>query len=253
MKRHLCDAGVLENNRLQACAERRLDGGYETRLDLDLVRQGAVYGGFEKVRVVEAAKNGLRAFVESLALLLQLAKNLHPGFDAGGLLGHGIQRGFGRLALLLRGFVGYLGVGLLRLRALRGQPCKVDAASDLLYARSEFPCGMRSRFGLSLKKPQPGFGRFPPPCGRGNFVAQRAQSRVEPCDRGAEFLDMTFGCGAFLAGDAHFLSMFVERCFVRAQRLDHLRQKLVGLFDLILLHSHLFAGRRNVHTMPLDE
>ena len=78
LKRNLRDSSVLENNRLQARAECRFDGGYEARLDLDLVRQGAVDGGFKEVRVIEATKNGLRAFVESLALLLQLAKNLHP-------------------------------------------------------------------------------------------------------------------------------------------------------------------------------
>ena len=218
LKRNLRDSSVLENNRLQARAECRFDGGYEARLDLDLVRQGAVYGGFKEVRVVEATKNGLRAFVEPFALLLQLAKNLHPGFDACSFLGHGIQRAFGRLALLLRGLVGYLGIRLLRLRTLRGEPCKVGAASDLLYARSEFSRGIRSRFGLSLQKPQSGFGHFPPSSGRGNLAAQRAQSRVKPCDRGADFLDMALGCSALLAGDAHFLSVFVEGRLVRVQR-----------------------------------
>ena len=43
--------------------------------------------GLEKLRIIEAAQNSLRAFVEALALFLELAKNLHPRFDAGGLLG----------------------------------------------------------------------------------------------------------------------------------------------------------------------
>ena len=119
--------------------------------------------------------------------------------------------------------------------------------------RAPFSRGERSRFGLSLKEPQPGFGRFTPASGRGNFVAQGAQPRIESCDRGAEFLNVTLGCSTFLAGDAHLLSVFVERRLLRVQGFNHLRQQLIGLFDLILLHAHLFAGRRNLQTMPLDE
>ena len=61
------------------------------------------------------------------------------------------------------------------------------------------------------------------------------------------------GCAAFFAGGLDFPGMFGERCFVRAQGSAHLLQKLIGLFDLILLHPHLFTGGRNIGKMPADE
>ena len=46
--------------------------------------------------------------------------------------------------------------------------------------------------------------------------------------------------------------MLFERRLVPAQRLDHLRQELLGLLDLVLLRSHLFPSRRYIRTMPLN-
>jgi hypothetical protein len=76
LKRQLGDCRVLENNRLQASPERGLDGGNEARLNLDMVGERSVDRRFEKLRIVESAENSLRAFVESFALFLELAKDL---------------------------------------------------------------------------------------------------------------------------------------------------------------------------------
>ena len=155
--------------------------------------------------------------------------------------------------VFLRGFVSKLGLGLLRLSIFRGEPGQLGAAFDLLDARSKFARRLRSGLGLALKEPESCFGCFPPTGGGGNFVAQRSEAAVEPGNRGAEFLNLALGGSAFLTCDAHFLGMFVERRFVRSQRVDHLREELVGVLDFILLHTHLFAGGSDVQAMAFDE
>ena len=72
----LGDHRVFHDDGLQIRAECRLDCGDIFGGHFDELRERSVDGGFEKVGVVEPAKDGLRAFAETFAACVELQQHV---------------------------------------------------------------------------------------------------------------------------------------------------------------------------------
>jgi len=63
------------------CFDEPLVCGNEARLDLNVIGQGSMDCRFDKLRIVETAKDSLRALIESFALFLELTKNFDESYE----------------------------------------------------------------------------------------------------------------------------------------------------------------------------
>jgi hypothetical protein len=72
---------------------------------LDVLGECSLDGALEETGVVEAFEDGLRSFIQALALLLKLAQDLKAGLEAGGFFSGSVENSLGVLAFVLGVFV----------------------------------------------------------------------------------------------------------------------------------------------------
>ena len=170
------NAGVLENDSLQRGAQRGLDGGNESFLDLYMLGEGSLDGALEEIGVVEAFENSLRSFIQALALLLKLAQNFKAGLEAGGFLAGSVKDGLGILAFLLGVLVVCHGRGSFSLGVLQCQMGGIRAAFQIFEIRGNLGGGMRGGCDFILQQMKTRLARFPASGGCGNLATERIQT-----------------------------------------------------------------------------
>ena len=206
-----------------------------------------------EIGIVESTQDRLRAFVEPLALLLELTQNLEARLDAGGVFSCGVEDGLGILALVLGGLVVRHGAGGFGLGMFQRQMGRVGAALEILEVRGNLSSGTGGGFDLILQKVESRFSRFTASGGGGNFAAKRVETRLGIGKFGTLRGEFALGGDAFLPDLVKSCGMLVERRLVGAEALDHLLEQRVGLLDLLLLGADFFLGLENIQTVPLDQ
>ena len=218
-----------------------------------MLDERALDSGVVEIGIVESTQDRLRAFVEPLALLLELTQNLEARLDAGGVFSCGVEDRLGILTLVLGGLVvGHRGGGF-GLGMFQRQMGRVGAALEILEVRGNLSSGTGGGFDLILQKVKSRFSRFAASGGGGNFAAKRVETRLGIQKFGTLRGEFALGGDAFLANFVKSCGMLVERRLVGAEALDHLLEQRIGLLDLLLLGADFFLGLENIQTVPLDQ